>query len=152
MLFGPSRASVSTNMELSMLCILGLLGCRVLDYVIESNIYEVLKYLRSFKLAAARRRLGRGNRAKNGGAGDEYSPQLFPEEFIRRLFTDGVTKTVMNRDIEKNTVCLVLPKKARQRLGKIASYLMVSQMVGRWKRPGPCRQAQTIVWGSACQL
>ena len=106
----------------------------LLDYVIESNIYEVLKYLRSFKLAAARRRPGRDNRAENGGAGEEYSPQLFSEAFIRRLFTEGVTKTVMN--IEQNTACLVLPKKARLRLGKIASYLMVVTNGGQMEAPG----------------
>ena len=84
----------------------------ILDYVIFSSVNEIISYLRSFKLRGTARRQG-----------EEIHPPLFTDAFIRRLFTDEVPKLVKN--IDQNTACLVLPKKARLRMGKIATYLMM---------------------------
>ena len=96
----------------------------ILDYVIFSVVNEMISYLRSFKLRKTSRRQG-----------EEFHPPLFTDAFIRRLFTDEVPKLV--RNIDQNTACLILPKKARLRLGKIANYLLLKSTISGKNEHGP---------------
>lgn len=96
----------------------------ILDYVIFSVVNEMISYLRSFKLRKTSRRQG-----------EEFHPPLFTDAFIRRLFTDEVPKLV--RNIDQNTAGLILPKKARHRLGKIANYLLLKSTISGKNEHGP---------------
>ena len=81
----------------------------------------MISYLRSFKLKKLQ--------------GEEFHRPLFTDAFIRRLFTDEVPKLV--RNIDQNTAGLILPKKARHRLGKIANHLLLKSTISGKNEHGP---------------